>query len=234
VEISASSKEAAVLLLPDGASRANLRPLNKFRNYAVKHAQRWYEFVNGSLERRVENGDLYLVTGTDKSSSWSIAAVENQSEDCRISLKLKAAQVGVAQTSCLWEWETASSFADSGPRRPLEEQSWGENQTVFLRGYKVTIRSMPLKKSAKALSIVDSKPSEILSKSGFVPFAEAPSGGGSTRFFRGASTSSHGSASDDMEPGSPPSSSSSGASDDEDLVECFPNNPKVRYVAQLF
>ncbi|KAJ7814911.1 hypothetical protein B0H14DRAFT_2849224 [Mycena olivaceomarginata] len=30
-----------------------------------------------------------------------------------------------------------------------------------------------------------------------------------------------------MEPGSPPSSSSSGASDDEDLVECFPNNPKA-------
>ncbi|KAJ7825821.1 hypothetical protein B0H14DRAFT_2210228, partial [Mycena olivaceomarginata] len=86
VEISTSSKETAVLLLPNGASRANLRPLDKFRNYAIKNAQRWYEFVNGSLERRVENGDLYLVTGMDKSSSWSIAAAENQSEDCNISL----------------------------------------------------------------------------------------------------------------------------------------------------
>ncbi|KAJ7826499.1 hypothetical protein B0H14DRAFT_2517393 [Mycena olivaceomarginata] len=115
VEISTSSKETAVLLLPNGASRANLRPLDKFRNYAIKNAQRWYEFVNGSLERRVENGDLYLVTGMDKSSSWSIAAAENQSEDCNISLKLKAAQVGAVQTSYIWEWENTSSFAASVP-----------------------------------------------------------------------------------------------------------------------
>ncbi|KAJ7438712.1 hypothetical protein B0H11DRAFT_576374 [Mycena galericulata] len=66
VEISTSSKEAAVLLLPDGASRTDLRRLKKFRDYALKHAQRWYAFVNGELERMVENGDLYLVTGTDK------------------------------------------------------------------------------------------------------------------------------------------------------------------------
>ncbi|KAJ7719775.1 hypothetical protein B0H14DRAFT_625435 [Mycena olivaceomarginata] len=51
VEISTSSKEAAVLLLPDGASRVNLRPLKEFRDYAIKHAQCWYEFVNGNLRR---------------------------------------------------------------------------------------------------------------------------------------------------------------------------------------
>ncbi|KAJ7359237.1 hypothetical protein DFH08DRAFT_1074769 [Mycena albidolilacea] len=224
VEISTSSKEAAVLLLPDGASRANLRPLKEFRDYAIKHAQRWYEFVNGNLRRMVENGDLYLVTGMDKTSSWSIAAAENQSEDCRISLTLKAAQVGAAHASYIWEWEAASSFAACGPRRPPEEQSWGQNQTVFLRGYKVAIRSIPLKKSAKALSIVNSKASDILSKSGSVPFSGPPSGSGFSSFFRGASASGQGSASDDM--GSPPSSDSSGASDKEDLVEYFPHSTK--------
>ncbi|KAJ7715884.1 hypothetical protein B0H16DRAFT_1251033, partial [Mycena metata] len=86
VEISTSSKETAVLLLPDGASRTDLRRKKKFRDYALKHAQRWYAFVNGDLERMVNNGDLYLVTGTDKSSSWSVAAVENHSEDCKVSL----------------------------------------------------------------------------------------------------------------------------------------------------
>ncbi|KAJ7679997.1 hypothetical protein B0H14DRAFT_2192421, partial [Mycena olivaceomarginata] len=85
VEISTSSKETAVLLLPDGASRTDLRR-KKFRDYALKNAQRWYAFVNGDLERMVNNGDLYLVTGTDKSSSWSVAAFENHSEDCKVSL----------------------------------------------------------------------------------------------------------------------------------------------------
>ncbi|KAJ7257833.1 hypothetical protein C8J57DRAFT_1002587, partial [Mycena rebaudengoi] len=70
---------AAVLLLPDGASRTDLRRKQKFREYALKHARAWYAFVNGDLERMVDNGDLYLVTGTDKSLSWSVAAVENHS-----------------------------------------------------------------------------------------------------------------------------------------------------------
>ncbi|KAJ7851500.1 hypothetical protein B0H14DRAFT_3660939, partial [Mycena olivaceomarginata] len=74
VEISASSKETAVLLLPDGGSRSDLRPQNIFRDYALRHAQHRYAFVNAKLNRMVGNGDLYLVTGTDKSSSWSVAA----------------------------------------------------------------------------------------------------------------------------------------------------------------
>ncbi|KAJ7775641.1 hypothetical protein DFH07DRAFT_767056 [Mycena maculata] len=90
IEISTSSKEAALILLPNGASRANLQRLKKFRDYALKHAQRWYEFVNRDLEHIVESGDLYLVTGTDKSSLWSVVAIENHSEDRKISLKLKA------------------------------------------------------------------------------------------------------------------------------------------------
>ncbi|KAJ7469877.1 hypothetical protein B0H11DRAFT_1392377 [Mycena galericulata] len=213
VEISTSSKEAAVLLLPDGASRTDLRRLKRFRDSAFKNAQRWYAFVNGDLERMVENGDLYLVTGTDKSSSWSVAAVENHSEDCRISLKLKAAQVGSAGTSCTWEWETASSFADSGPRRRPGDGEWSDNQTVSLRGFKVAIRSSPLKKSAKALSIVDSKPSDILSKSGFLPFSQSPPTSTGT-FFRNPFVSGGG-----------------GASDDEESVEYFPECIKAYHPA---
>jgi hypothetical protein len=148
VEISTSSKEAAVLLLPDGASRTDLRRKKKFRDYTLKHARAWYAFVNGDLERMVDNGDLYLVTGTDKSLSWSVAAVENHSEDCKMSLKLKAAQVGSAGTSCFWEWETANSFVDSGPRPLPADTERTENQTVFLRGFKVAISTSPLRKAA--------------------------------------------------------------------------------------
>ncbi|KAF7362530.1 Cell division control protein [Mycena venus] len=252
VEISTSSKETAVLLLPDGASRTDLRPKNIFRDYALKHAQRWYEFVNKKLHRMVGNGDLYLVTGTDKSSSWSVAALENHSEDCKISLKLKASQVGSAGTSCVWEWETADSFADWGPRPLPAERS--ENQTVFIRGFKVAIRSSPLKKSAKAISIVDSKPSDILSKTGSSPFAPSrPTGTGG--LFRSPAPHGIGGASKNEAsvaehlPGSPeqstrafsqsrpigiaspPSSIGSGTADDEesisDSAEYFPENPKT-------
>ncbi|KAF7354054.1 Cell division control protein [Mycena venus] len=252
VEISTSSKETAVLLLPDGASRTDLRPKNIFRDYALKHAQRWYAFVNGRLHRMVGNGDLYLVTGTDKSSSWSVAALENHSEGCKISLKLKASQVGSAGTSCVWEWETADSFADWGPRPLPAERS--ENQTVFIRGFKVAIRSSPLKKSAKAISIVDSKPSDILSKAGGSPFSPSrPTGTGG--FFRSSAPQGNGGVAENetsvadhlagspersakvlsqaspIDTGSPASSVSSETSDDEqsasDSVEYFPQGPKA-------
>jgi hypothetical protein len=212
VEVSTSSKEAAVLLLPDGASRTDLRRKKKFRDYALKHARAWYVFVNGDLERMVDNGDLYLVTGTDKSLSWSVAAVQNQSEDCKISLKLKAAQVGSAGTSCFWEWETANSFADSGPRPLLADTERSENQTVFLRGFKVAISSSPLKKAATAISIADSKPAAIIPKPGGSLFSQSRPGG----LFRGSTRSTR-----------------AGAVDSEALIdasaEYFPANPKVRY-----
>ncbi|KAF8145794.1 caspase domain-containing protein [Mycena galopus ATCC 62051] len=196
VEISTSSKETAVLLLPDGASRTDLRRNKKFRDYALKHALFWYAFVNGDLERIVDNGDLYLVTGIDKTSSWSLAAVENHSEGREMSLKLKAAQVGSAATSCAWEWESASSFADSGPRPLPEDDDRIENQTVFLRGFKVAISFSRLKKSVKAISIVDSKPSDILSKPGGSPFPQSRLSNTSS-FFRGSAISRSGGPSDD-------------------------------------
>ncbi|KAF7333003.1 Ribonuclease III [Mycena venus] len=149
VEISTSSRATAILLLPDGAARTNLRRLQAFRDYALKHAQQWYAFVNGDLGRMVDSGELYLVTGVDKSSSWSVAALENSYEGCELSLKLKPVYAGSGSASYAWEWTTASSFANSGPRRGPGEQSWTDNQTVFLRGFKVAIRSTPLKRSSK-------------------------------------------------------------------------------------
>lgn len=184
VEISTSSKATAILLLPDGGSRTNLRRLQVFRDYALKNAQRWYAFVNGTLGRMVESGELYLVTGVDKSSSWSVAALENNSEGRGLSLTLKAAQAGSGSAACAWEWESSSSFANSGPRRGPEEQSWTDNQTVFLRGFKVAIRSTPLKKAIKVLSIADLKPSQILSRDRFIPFSSARSSDGRSGFYR--------------------------------------------------
>ncbi|KAJ7618641.1 hypothetical protein FB45DRAFT_169939 [Roridomyces roridus] len=189
VEISASAKETAVLLLPDGAARWDLRPLRVFKDYALKHARSWYTWVNGRLGWMVESGDLYLITGVDKSSTWSVLATENRSEDLSLSLKLKAAQFASASGSCTWEWESTSSFANSGPRRqPGWERPAGsepeKDQTLFLRGFKVTVRSSSWIKSSKALSITESKPAHILGKSGFVPYSSPRAGSASQSTLR--------------------------------------------------
>jgi hypothetical protein len=201
VEVSTSSKQTGLLLLPDGASRWDLRFPQIFRNYALKHAQSWYAFVNGHLGSSVGSGDLYLVTGVTKSTSWSVAAVENHSTDGKLSLKLKAAQVGSAGASCAWEWESASSSVDSGPRRRPGEESWRNNQTVFLRGFKVALRPKVLRRAPKIRSIVNSKWSDIISKGTSVPFAHPRAGPSSPSGLsqNSNSGSSSGSPSDDDE-----------------------------------
>ncbi|KAJ6568301.1 hypothetical protein DFH09DRAFT_918123 [Mycena vulgaris] len=211
VEVSTKSKETAILLLPDGASRWDLRPMQIFKDYALKHGQSWYEFVNGVLGRMIGDGDLYLVTGVTKSSSWSVASLENQSGDGNVSLKLKAAQVGAAGASYGWEWERASSSFNSGPRRYPGEESWQYNQTVFVRGFKVALRSTltRLRRDPKLLSTVSSKWGDLASKSTYLPFSQSRPGPGSTN----------------DPPRSPPSTptSSYSASVDEESLNFIPN-----------
>ncbi|KAF8187373.1 hypothetical protein K438DRAFT_1722875 [Mycena galopus ATCC 62051] len=174
IEISTVSKQAAILLMPEGASRINLRFLDKFRRQALKHAQNWYEFLK-SLGCMVEHDELYLVTGIDKCASWIVGAVDNQSRDCNISLKLKATQIGSTSGSYAWQWQMNGAFADSGPRRPAGEDPSIQNQTVFIRGFRIAIHIVGRKKIAQAIPVVDSKPLTMLSRRWFASFSRSPS-----------------------------------------------------------
>ncbi|KAJ7232421.1 hypothetical protein C8J57DRAFT_1533149 [Mycena rebaudengoi] len=89
----------------------------------------------------------------------------------QVSLKLKAAQVSTVGASCAWEWENTTSSVNSGPNRFPGEESGRDDQTVFVRGFKVSLRMQPLRRSPELLSIVDSKWSDVSSKSTFVPFS---------------------------------------------------------------
>ncbi|KAJ7027953.1 hypothetical protein C8F04DRAFT_1266540 [Mycena alexandri] len=108
IEVSTNSKQTGLLLLPDG-SRWDLRQQKVFRDYALKHTQHWYSYVNGDLGRMVGNGDLY----------WrhKVSILERRGREGKVSLRPKAAQVGHDGASRAWEWESASSSVDSGPRR---------------------------------------------------------------------------------------------------------------------
>ncbi|KAF7374605.1 hypothetical protein MSAN_00345100 [Mycena sanguinolenta] len=44
------------------------------RQYATKHAERWYKHVNEARGRGLVNGSLYLVTGCEKAKSWGMAS----------------------------------------------------------------------------------------------------------------------------------------------------------------
>ncbi|KAJ7483199.1 hypothetical protein FB451DRAFT_101826 [Mycena latifolia] len=242
IEVSTNSKQTGLLLLPDGASRWDLRPQQVFRDYALKHGQSWYAFVNGQLGRMIKNGDLYLITGVTKSTSWIVAAIDDQSGDGKVSLKLKAAEMGNAGVSRVWEWENASSSVNSGPRsRFRRERSWRDNQTVFLRGFKVALRSWPkpLKQSLKVLSIADSKWSNLMTKTSSVPYSQpqSQSGPSSANILSQSPPTQNRHLGDqqsleaDSLPQSPPSTTDSGSSSDDE--QSLINNPNVYHPSNV-
>ncbi|KAJ6472616.1 hypothetical protein C8R45DRAFT_789320, partial [Mycena sanguinolenta] len=63
--------QGAVVALPHGAllKRLNVKAVHTVRDYARKHAQSWYRYMNGA-----ENGSLYLITGWEKAKSWGMAS----------------------------------------------------------------------------------------------------------------------------------------------------------------
>ncbi|KAJ7148441.1 hypothetical protein C8R43DRAFT_888910 [Mycena crocata] len=91
VEISAHSKQTGLLILLNGASSWDTHSQQILSDYAVKHAQSWYVFVNGPLHRMIGNDGLYLISGVTKSTSWCIASLEDSSGGGQVSLRLKGA-----------------------------------------------------------------------------------------------------------------------------------------------
>ncbi|KAJ7618722.1 hypothetical protein FB45DRAFT_872116 [Roridomyces roridus] len=71
---SCQGPDGAVLALPYGAHLEKLRSLQLLRQYAAKNAESWYRYANEIRGRGLENGSLYLVTGTEKARSWGMAS----------------------------------------------------------------------------------------------------------------------------------------------------------------
>ncbi|KAJ7675894.1 hypothetical protein DFH06DRAFT_946342, partial [Mycena polygramma] len=73
-EFICNSPRGAVLALPDGAHLLELKKLESMRTYAAKHADSWYKYIKGPKGRELQNGDLCLVTGCEKTRSWGMAS----------------------------------------------------------------------------------------------------------------------------------------------------------------
>ncbi|KZV95560.1 hypothetical protein EXIGLDRAFT_567651, partial [Exidia glandulosa HHB12029] len=69
-EFTAEGNSGAVLTLPRGGVRFNSLKLNLYLRHATENAESWYRHINQVLQRGIQSGALYLVTGTDKCSSW--------------------------------------------------------------------------------------------------------------------------------------------------------------------
>lgn len=75
-----SAAEGAVLTMPEGSRAMDLQTIGRFHAYAEANLESWYRYVNGPRGIDVKNGELRLVVGCDKVTSYGTAALSNISQ----------------------------------------------------------------------------------------------------------------------------------------------------------
>ena len=133
-----SASEGAILVLPNGAITVDLLSHQDVKAYVAKHAKLWYEFVTRVRQREVVNGEIRLVMGFDKVSTWGIATFGNDVEE---QVRLQFERSADLDNTQNYVWSYASS--GSGRAGPHEEElqdlrsptgtSKLRNQCVFVR-----------------------------------------------------------------------------------------------------
>ena len=137
-EFDLSSTGGALLILPEGAERHELRNHRLFFEAATRHGVDWYRFAEERLGRMISHDSLYLITGFYKACSWSLASFENASGSGEFSAQFKMAQVGGSNIAGTYTWETTRAL--DWRVGPVDVYGF-PNQSVFIRGFKIALRS---------------------------------------------------------------------------------------------
>lgn len=150
----------AVLWLPDGAARADTRNRAMLYQYAARNAKSWYEFMNGPLGRMAsEQGSLYLITGHDKTFCWEAAVFSGKARTVSIQFNATASLLGGGKIGM-----TEASRTQGGvPNRRSRPLNTDKNQTIFIRGFKISLRNRPstlLYRSAIKVADISGRPSK--------------------------------------------------------------------------
>ena len=145
-----SASEGAILTMPEGAYSEDLSNFSRLRQYIATHAEDWYKFVNGPRGREAQNGDLHVVVGCDKTTSWGMATFADSSLSQETKFRLKFSALGEQQSQrnagnkYMWEHSGVAEVR-VGPGRG-ENEELGEtdsnrlrNQSLFLRTLNVTL-----------------------------------------------------------------------------------------------
>ena len=138
-EFASASNEGAILVLPEGADRHDLRNHLIFEEEALKNGKSWYEFALRRLGRMMISSDsLYLITGCHKTSSWSLAAFRQPSSNFNFNAQFTAGPIVNGNIDAAYSWQMTSAIPHRIGPQPYDATQ--KNQTVFIRGYKVAVR----------------------------------------------------------------------------------------------
>ncbi|KAF7369443.1 hypothetical protein MVEN_00273700 [Mycena venus] len=121
--------QGAVLALPHGSHLQKLRNLEPIREYAARHAESWFKYVNGPRGRGLD-GSLYLVTGSEKALSWGMASFHSVRDAFQLTFTLPAGASG-------YRWRGNPAQKKYHDPSPMHEPY--KNQTTFIHGLSISL-----------------------------------------------------------------------------------------------
>ena len=123
--------------MPDGALSEDLCNYKLVQDYMVANLKRWYEFVESDdCGMQVENGEIQVVIGTDKVSSWGMATFENVDAEDPLRFEFKEDGSGSQPP---YKWHRIIAGRAGPPEEEIRDLLQGpntsplRNQCVFVR-----------------------------------------------------------------------------------------------------
>ena len=128
--------------MPDGALSEDLRHYKLVEKYIADNAKSWYEYVESDdCGMPTENGDIRVVVGMDKVSSWGMATFENVEEPLQFEFK----DDGRGSHAPTYKWERIVAGRAGPPEEEIRDLLQGpdtsslRNQCVFVRTLNVSV-----------------------------------------------------------------------------------------------
>jgi len=163
--------------MPQGAYAEDLVNVSRFRQYLSANAESWYRYVNGVRGREARNGDVRLVVGCDKTSSWGMATFKDSTaRDFHLKFK-PTAESGSTQT---YGWEYSGMIearVGPGPEYTEELRTTDDsghlgvrrNLCLFARTLNATLRDDVWQDLGFDFETVMSSPPKSLSPPVYIP-----------------------------------------------------------------
>ena len=123
--------------MPDGATTQNLLNTRGVRSIISSNAKYWYTYATETRGRDIKSGDIRVVVGIDKVSSWGIAT-----SACNAGQT--ASYVFKHDPTHAYKWDCMGGSGRVGPLKVethdlIEENAVLENQCVFVRTMNFTL-----------------------------------------------------------------------------------------------
>ena len=138
--------------MPDGAISQDLENLPRFREYATANVERWYRYINGPRGREAKNGDVRLVVGCDKATSWGIATLTGMTQHSQLKFKPVDAQSSSSRSrGYTWEYSGTAEVRAGPDQEEIDELKRDDpddtrdkylNQCLFVRTLNVTLNDV--------------------------------------------------------------------------------------------